>query len=371
MNVAALAAAALLLACALRLRAARRLAPPLPPLPPPAAEPPPTTILLPARDEAGQIEGCVRSLAAQRGAARVVVVDDHSTDSTPRILARLAPELPSLRRLAARPLAPPWGGKLNALQSAIELEEEPPAPWLLFTDADTVHAPELLARAHAAAAEHALDALSLAGRQHCRGAGEALLVPAVFALLDSLLGDWGPHARGEARPPVANGQFFLLRRAALERAGGLARIAGDPLDDVALAAALAASGARVGFRRAGAALEVRMYRGLAAAMAGWRRNLALFLGRRPLRLTLLCALALAAPALLGVLLGTGAWVAALGLYLAGTVASALTREGADARWAPLWPAELTLLGATLALATIDRARGRTRWRGREIPLRQR
>ncbi len=154
-------------------------------------------------------------------------------------------------------------------------------PWILLTDADTRHQPDLLARAHAAAVEHRLDALSLSGRQLTVGLGESLLTPAAYALLDLMLGDWRPFARGEGPTPIANGQYFLLKSGALRTIGGFAAISGDPLDDVALAGALRAGGFRVGFRRAGAALQVRMYEGTRASFRGWRRNFALFVAARP------------------------------------------------------------------------------------------
>jgi glycosyltransferase involved in cell wall biosynthesis len=266
--IAALVFAALGLALAVHLVSRRRRAPALPP---PAREVPSTTIVLPVRDEEENLVDCFASLRAQGGEPAIRIVDDGSTDATPRLLAGLAAE-PRLVVVAARPLPPGWSGKVNALATAFADVE---TDWVLFTDADTRHAPDLLARAHAAIAEHRLDALSLAGREEALGAGENLITPPVYALLDLLLGDWAPHARGEGRPPVANGQYFLIRASALRAIGGLDAIAGRLLDDVALAQALTASGFRVGFRRAGAALRVRMYRGGRASIAGWRRNLAL------------------------------------------------------------------------------------------------
>jgi len=363
-----LAAAALagcfVAALALRVALARRRAPPLPA---PAGQPPPTALLLPVRDEEENVEGCVASLAAQTAPLRLRVIDDHSTDSTPARLARLCSALPGLEVISARPLPAGWGGKVNALASGLAGLDE---PWLLLTDADTRHAPELLARAHAAVAEHDLDALSLAGRQLAASGGEALVVPAVFALLDFLLGDWRAHARGDAATPVANGQYFLLRRAALEGVGGFETIAGRPLDDVELARALAAGGYRAGFRRAGGALSVRMYRGFTAAFAGWRRNLALFVAPRPL-LTLAAATALSAPAAaLAAALALSDLPAALLAWALSALASALVRARGERAWALAAPLDGALVAAILLLALGDRAtRRQAPWRGREIPLR--
>jgi GT2 family glycosyltransferase len=335
-----------------------------------AAAPALTTILLPVRDEEANLAACAATLIAQGGAPLLRIIDDGSTDRTPEILARIARDEPRVTPLAARQLADGWGGKVNALATGFEGVS---TPWLLLTDADTRHQPELLARAHAAAAEHRLDALSLSGQQQTVGLGESLLTPAAYALLDLMLGDWRPQARGEGASAVANGQYFLLRTDALRTIGGFAAISGDALDDVALARALRAGGFRVGFRRAGAALQVRMYDGGAATFRGWRRNFALFVAAQP-------AVALAAIALTAAT--TGAMLLALvhrspatfaACWLAGAATSATIRKssGNNPFTGAFFPLDVLLLAATLALAMIDRRSGRAAsWRGRGIEIRR-
>ena len=242
-----------------------------------------------------------------------------------------------------------------------------PTPWLLSTDADTRHAPDLLARAHAAAAGQRLDAVSLAGFQEVRGLGENLLVPAVFALLDGLLGDWQAAADG-AGPAVANGQFILLRRDAWESCGGFESVRTAPIDDVAVVARLRAGGFRTGFFRA-PGLRVRMYRGLGEAVRGWRRNLGALFSHLPgtaaavLAVLLLPAAALAAAAL------TGRWVEAVLLWTAGAAASMLCRSGSGhaPAYGLLYPLDALLLAGVLLLGILDRRRGKlVSWKGRTL-----
>ena len=171
------------IALALRVAGDRRRAPLLPP---PIAELPATTVLLPVRDEEENLAACAATLLRQQGGPALRIIDDGSRDATPQILAGLAAGDPRLTALAAAPLAAGWGGKVNALASGFQGVA---TPWALLTDADTRHQPELLARAHAAAAEHRLDALSLSGRQLTAGLGESLLTPAAYALLDRRLDD--------------------------------------------------------------------------------------------------------------------------------------------------------------------------------------
>ncbi|MFY9825956.1 MAG: glycosyltransferase, partial [Thermoanaerobaculia bacterium] len=240
-------------------------------------------------------------------------------------------------------------------------------PWLLSTDADTRHAPDLLARAHAAAEERGLDAVSLAGVQEVRGAGENLLVPPVFALLDALLGDWEEAAAGRG-PAVANGQFILLRREAWEACGGFETVRHVPLDDIAVAARLRAGGFRTGFFRA-SGLRVRMYRGWGEAFQGWRRNLGGLLGARHGAVAAALAVLLLPVAAFLAASVSGLAVEATLLWIAGVAASMLLRYGSGHRpaWGFLYPLDALALAGVLALAAVDRRRGRLlSWKGREM-----
>jgi len=364
---AAVLAGVALLAFASRLAATRAAAPPLPE-PDPANPAPPTLAVLPVRDEEANVAACAASLLAQSAPLRLRVVDDGSRDATAARVAELAAEAGGrLELLAAGPLSKGWVGKVHALDrgcAGVDTE------WLLFTDADTRHRPELLARAHAAAVAEDLDLVSVAGRQRAAGLGAGLLTPAVFALLDADLGDWEPHARGEGEPPLANGQFLLVRRAALAEAGGLAAIASEPLDDVALARQVAASGARVGFFRALDLLEVEMYRGFRAAWQGWRRNLALLYGDRPGIVLGTAALAALPMLLLVYLLSAGEPGAALLLWAMAAIASAAIRLSARFPVSPALCAPLDgiLFASLLLTALADHRRGRLApWRGRALP----
>ena len=365
----ALALASLWLGLAIRLLIWRLRAPALPNLPTlsiPESHDAATAILLPVRNEEENLDACVATLERQTDAVEIWIVDDGSTDSTAGRLARLAAANPRIRAMVARPLRAGWTGKVNALATALEGVA---TPWILLTDADTRHSSGLLARAHLALSGHTLDALSLAGTQLCDGLGENLLTPAVYAWLDYELGDWAPHARGEAPVAIANGQFFLARTAALRAIDGFDALVGKPLDDVALAAALRAGGFRVGFRRANGTLRVRMYRGWRETFRGWRRNLALILGAGARFPQALVALAAASAGLLLFCALTVRPVSAALLWLAGALASALVRRTAGNRalYGALFPFDLLALSATLVVAAVDRRHGRTSsWRGRPL-----
>lgn len=358
-------AVALVAAAPLRAALARRRAPRLPRAGTFDAG---VTVLLPVRDEEANIVACLSSLLAQQPpVARVLVLDDGSRDRTAERAAEVARRDERVVVRAVPEPPPGLSGKVHALAHGVR---QATGDWILALDADARLAPDAIARALAAARSHGLAAVSLAARQLVGTPGEALLTPLVFGLLDLELGDWRAAARGDGAP-VANGQFFLVRRSALAAAGGYAAIAEQPLDDVALARRLTDSGARVGFWRAGRALEVRMYRGLRSSYRGWRRNLALILGERSLLVAAVSSIALLPALALVANFATGNSPGAIVAWAGGVAASALLRAGTGSSpfWALLQPLDSCVFASCLAIAARDRASGRiAAWRGRELNL---
>jgi GT2 family glycosyltransferase len=353
----------ILLGTALAVDWERRRAPVLPTA---EAEPAAVTVLLPVRNEEDNVLPCVETLLASEAQPLVHVIDDGSTDRTAQLVRDRVALCPRLLLLTAGELPPGWQGKVHALWVGWKGVT---TPWVLLTDADTRHDPAALGRALAAAGN--LDGVSLTGRQQIEGMGENLLVPPVFALLDTLLGDWRPVARGEG-VPVANGQFILLRREAWDRAGGFAAIHGAASDDVALARCLVANGGRIGFFRAEQLLRIRMYRGAGAAFRGWRRNLGALLG--PMRARTILVLAwLTLPPLTALALAlAGNWPAALGVWAAGIASSALFRIGSAHRglYGLLYPLDALALALVLVLGIRDYSRGSlVAWKGRTVQVR--
>src|SRR2546429_5605261 len=106
------------------------------------------SVIVPARNEEACLADCLQSLTTQSGVAfEIIVVDDHSTDSTRAIAA----SFPAVRVIEAGPLLAGWTGKNNAVAAGARAAR---GQWLLFTDADTVHLPGSLARALAEAKEN-------------------------------------------------------------------------------------------------------------------------------------------------------------------------------------------------------------------------
>lgn len=204
---------------------------------PPPPEPgswPRAAILVPARNESTSLPQTLPALLAQDypGPWQIVLVDDRSDDGTGE-LARHLGEGDRLTVVAGAELPAGWAGKVWALEQGMRTAAAE-ARYLLLTDADIRHEPGSLRRlvAECEAAQLALN--SRMARLHCRSRAEQLLVPP-FLFLFNLLYPMRRVNEPRSRVAAAAGGCVLVRREALERAGGFASIGGEIIDDVNLA----------------------------------------------------------------------------------------------------------------------------------------
>ncbi|MBP0454422.1 glycosyltransferase [Kitasatospora sp. RG8] len=235
----------------------------LPPRRPPARWPQ-VVVVVPARDEAEVLPLSLPGLLAQKypGRARVVLVDDHSSDGTGTLARSLAtPGGLELTVTTPPPLPAGWTGKLWALRHGVELAG-PDAEYLLLTDADIAHGPDSLAELVAAAETGRLDLVSQMARLRVETGWERLIVPA-FVYFFAQLYPFRRSNRPGARTAAAAGGCSLVRREALERVGGVAAIRGAVIDDVSLARAVKAAGGRTWLGLAEQVDSVRPYPRLA------------------------------------------------------------------------------------------------------------
>jgi len=233
----------------------------------PAAERPVVSVIVPARNEEVCLGDCLQSLVAQTGVAfEIIVVDDHSTDRTREIAASFA----GVRVIEAGPLPEGWTGKNNAVVTGAR---EARGEWLLLTDADTVHLPGSLAGALKEAQEKGAELLSYSPEQIAVTFWEMATLPVIFA---ELARQYSPSKVSDPASSIAaaNGQYILIRRETYDAVGGHAAVAGNILEDVALARAVKSSGKKIRFRYAADAVRTRMYRNYAQLRDGWTKNLA-------------------------------------------------------------------------------------------------
>ncbi len=226
---------------------------------------PSITVVIPARDEASRIGPVLAAVIGAPAVGRVIVVDDHSSDGTPEVARAAGAEV-----ITAPELPDGWAGKAWALQVGLDAAE---TDWVVTLDADTEPDPALAAAmVHRAVADD-VAMLTVGGAFVCPSAGAQWLHPAMLTTLVYRFGAPGT----EARPGrvMANGQAMALEREPILALGGLGRVADQPVEDVALARAVALAGLGVGFVEGSALLAVRMYETAAETATGWGRSIAL------------------------------------------------------------------------------------------------
>jgi chlorobactene glucosyltransferase len=240
------------------------------------ARTPRVSLLVPARNEAGNIESCVRGLVSQNYPDfEMIVLDDESTDGTGEILEHIAAEDDRLRVIRGQPLPPGWLGKNWACQ---QLSQAATGEYLLFTDADTRHDPLMLRDSIAAALATNADLLSGMPHQEVQTWSEQLLVPILAWSFMAFI----PIALAErvraAFLSVSIGQYLLFRRSAYEKINGHASVRAKVVEDFELARNIKKAGLHWRFVDATARIHCRMYRNFHEVFDGLSKNLFVVFG---------------------------------------------------------------------------------------------
>jgi glycosyltransferase involved in cell wall biosynthesis len=240
----------------------------------PIEKPARVSAIIPARNEEAVIGACVESLARQTEIAEILVVNDESEDRTANIVQEMMGRHPQVELLETKGLPAGWVGKNNAVWLGAR---EAKGNWLLFTDADAVHERDSAAKALEIADKMNAAIVSFSPEQVMKTWHEKALIPYVYCRLARRF------TYEEVNDPAnevaaANGQFLLIRRDAYEAVGGHASVAGEVLEDVALAERVKHSGQRIWFGSGKGAVRVRMYRSLRAMYEGWKKNLYRLMG---------------------------------------------------------------------------------------------
>lgn len=234
------------------------------------------TVIVPARDEERSLGACLASLVAQSEDGwllgrhwELLVVDDGSSDRT----AEIARSFAGVTVLSAAPPEPGWTGKANACWTGAQ---QAWGQWLLFTDADTVHAAGSLSRSLVEAQRYAVGMLSWSPLQRVRGLVARMVMPLIFSELATA---YPPRLVNdpEHRIAVANGQFLLVRRDAYRQVGGHAAVAASLVEDVDMAFSIKRQKLGLRFRYAPEMVSARMYETAAELWEGWVKNLALLI----------------------------------------------------------------------------------------------
>jgi hopene-associated glycosyltransferase HpnB len=334
---------------------------------------PAVAVVVPARDEADVIARSIGSLLRQDypGPLRVILVDDNSTDGTAVAAREAAVALGAGDRFELLPgaaLPPGWTGKVWAQHQGIARAAEAAPEYLLLTDADIHHEPGNLRALVARADQRNATLVSLMALLCCTNRAERFLIPA-FVFFFQMLYPFAWVARPDRRLAAAAGGCMLVRRVALERAGGIAAIRGAIIDDCALARLLKRQGP-VWLDLTRRATSLRPYGSIAEIGRMISRSAYAQLGYSPLLLAGTLAgmtLTYLVPPILTLFTGGAAgWAGGAAWLLMALAFQPMLRFY---RVSPLWGLALPGIGAAYALFTLQSAlqvrRGQGgQWKGR-------
>ena len=341
----------------------------------PCGEHPLVSVVCPARNEADELESAMQSrLADSSPRLEFILVDDRSSDATGSIMDALARADDRVRVVHNDQLPEGWLGKVNAQQRGLELAH---GDWILFSDSDVHLRPGLVSSAMAWAEEQRADHVALIPRIE----GGPFIMRACLSIMILVLTAgtrlWKANDDSADRA-MGVGAFNLVRRSALEAAGGLEKIRMEIADDVGIGTIIRESGARSRLALATDRLSVKWYRSSRDFLEGMEKGAAKAGGRfgLALRAVLLffTTLVLLAPfvvlAFWAVIPLPVALVACAGSAIAFiTSIVAALRFGLPWRWSLLLPLGLLLMlfvgQRSLWLAFV---RGGVRWRGDQLSL---
>ncbi len=333
------------------------------------------SILVPARNEERNIAACLKSLLAQDYPNfEVIVLDDHSTDETALILADLLRDHSKIQVLQGKTLPAGWPGKHWACH---QLSQAARGELLLFTDADTRHAPQTLRRAVIGMQKEGADLLSALPRQEVVSWSEKLIVPFM---------NWAIHSYLPLRLAqrmqlpffsLTIGQFMLFRKEAFAAVGGFTSATHNVNDDVALGRAIISNGYEWRLMNGARYISCRMYHNLSEILNGFSKNVFGFFNYCILpfvAIFLFATLAFLEPlwavsnhALGGIVSERAAdyaWLAVIGALLLFGIA--YIRLRIPIYLVPLYPLTIFLFTLVALRSMIFSLTGRASWKDREL-----
>jgi chlorobactene glucosyltransferase len=230
------------------------------------------SVIVPARNEARNIESCLRAILASIYAPlQVIVVDDHSTDDTATIVRAIAHTDHRVTLIQNPDLPPDWFGKQWACQNGANAAS---GAFLLFVDADTKLGPHAIARSVNAAQRTHADLFSLLSYQEMDSFWERILQPQVLSVIAIRYG--GTETVNRAKHPrdkIASGQFIMVRTPTYRELDGHARVRTHVAEDVQLAQLYFAAGKKTVLQLGQDDVRTRMYTSRQEIIDGWRKNI--------------------------------------------------------------------------------------------------
>ncbi|MGI9016583.1 MAG: glycosyltransferase [Euzebya sp.] len=331
------------------------------------------SVLIPARNEAQRVGPTLVAVLRQTGVDfEVILLDDGSDDDTSGVATTVAGGDDRFRVVTGSPLPPGWLGKPHACW---QLAGQARGDVLVFMDCD-VHLRHGALAACVDLLQHGeMDMVSPYPRQYGDGLAARLIQPLLQWSWLTFLPLRLAERTSAPSLSAGNGQLQVCRAHSYWVAGGHQRVAGEVIEDVALARSFKQTGFRVGMANGTELASCRMYDGWTELREGYSKSLWSAFGSRTGAAGTMLALWLLymlppVGAVWGIARGRrpvvalGAWGYAAGV--AGR-AHAAWRTGGRVSDAPAHPVSIGLLSYLTWRSWRAKSQGGLSWKGRRIP----
>ncbi|MCV0431619.1 glycosyltransferase [Nitrosopumilus sp.] len=219
---------------------------------------PKVSIILPARNEEEFIEKCLDSLVNQDYKNyEIIVIDDSSEDNTGKIISKYAEKYDKVIAVTARPKPEGWMGKNWA---CMEGYNKATGELLLFTDADTKHAKNVITLAVSHLNSFSLDALSAIPKMLTFDFWTNITLPMISTFLHTRFSALNVNNPSK-KTGYFFGSFFILKKTIYQEIGMHEGVKHEIIEDGALGKKVKESG-----------YKMKMVRGEHLIEAIWARD---------------------------------------------------------------------------------------------------
>ena len=321
------------------------------------------SVIVPLRNEANNVIELIENLRSQNSLANVefILLDDNSDDSTFNLVSDAIEKRPNFRLIRGEPLPSGWIGKVWALH---QLLAQTHGEIIVSIDADVRITPDAISKSITLMKSAQLDFLSPYPHQIAQTLSERLIQPLLqWSWMSTLLLRLSERTTFSSMA-VANGQFFIVNKQALNAAGGYEAVKSAVLDDVFLARRLITTGSHGAVVSGAKIANCRMYSSWSEIEAGYGKSLRHAFGSifGSMVAILLLFLTGVAPLILVFMGSTWGWIAFICVMLSRILSARRSRMRIlDSLMHPISSALLIYLIFYSYLM-----RGNVQWKGRTI-----
>ncbi len=232
---------------------------------------PRVSMLIPARNEAGNIQSSLSSLLAQDYPNfEILLLDDHSEDATCSLAQETAGGDERFRLVKGEHLPVGWLGKNWACH---QLARQAVGDVLVFTDADIRWKPGALSALIAGREKHAADVLTVWPDQETVSPTERMVIPMMMLVVLGYLPEIFVRFLPIPLFAAANGQCLAFTRPAYARIGGHAAVSDHVVEDVALSRLAKRSRLKLVMSLGSRLIHGRMYQDWHGVRRGFAKNI--------------------------------------------------------------------------------------------------